>query len=291
MEMPAIPNLHMLRWKLRRVGAALLRSPILASYRLLAWQVQRWLRRSPVVVSLPRWALRLVLPTDWPVGATMIYVFREQYEPELALLQRFLQPGAVAIDAGANLGIYTAVTARLVGATGRVYAFEPGERAHALLRENLALNGLDQVETFTTALSDRQGSARLYAHTWGPVSFSLGNIQQALQGFEIVPTTTLDLFAQEHRLDRLDFLKIDVEGAEELVLAGGRELIARTRPVVLFEVSARLPTFLGLSPTGAWDWLAAFGYTFHAVERAAGLVEIARLPEDGNVIALYCEKK
>ncbi|MGI9326649.1 MAG: FkbM family methyltransferase [Pseudomonadales bacterium] len=221
----------------------------------------------------------------------MIYVFREDYEPELALLERFLQPGAVVVDAGANLGIYTAVTARLVGATGRICAFEPGERAHALLRENLALNGLNQVETFTMALSDRQGETRLYSHPWGPVGFSLGDGHKASEGFAIVPTTTLDLFAQEHGLDRLDLLKIDVEGAEELVLAGGRELIARTRPVVLFEVSASLPTFLGLTPTGAWDRLAALGYTFHVVKRDAELVEVARAPENGNVIALYREKK
>ena len=142
--------------------------------RAAAWSLH-CLLGIPARPEFRRWNYRLYLPAKWRGGgSTSPYLFREHYEPELMLLERFLKPGMVFVDGGANTGVFTFTAARLVGPTGRVLAFEPGAACFAALEASRALNQFEQVRLWKAALSDRSGTARLY-HCWGQENaFSLG---------------------------------------------------------------------------------------------------------------------
>ncbi len=153
-------------------------------------------------------------------------------EPELAWLRRLVGPGQVALDIGANLGIYSYELSRL---GVRVIAFEPNPQVAAVLR-SMALAGAEVCEI---ALSDHEGSAELSIPTEGG-GFGLATIGE-LKSYN-GPLTRVRVRAA--RLDSLtlpsvDFIKIDVEGHEEAVLAGARDLIARDAPSLLVEVEER----------------------------------------------------
>jgi len=104
---------------------------------------------------------------------------------------------------------------------------------------------------------------------------------------ENVPVTTLDALAAELGLDRMDCIKIDVEGAEERVIAGARESLGRWRPTIIFEANCPTLTDQGLPADGAWNRLRDFGYRFYLLADGA-MSEVIRMPaEFGNIIARH----
>lgn len=153
---------------------------------------------------------------------------------EMALLRRvqpLIPPGAAVVDAGANIGNHTLFFG-LVCRAGRIDAFEPLRTIFPVLRRNVDLNGLTQVRCHNAALGARPGSATLA--NYGP-----GNM--AASSFDLgagadYPVVALD----QLELDRLDFLKIDVEGSQVAMLEGARETIARHRPMIWIELRPAL---------------------------------------------------
>jgi FkbM family methyltransferase len=162
------------------------------------------------------------------------------YEPHLtARLGALLAPGAVFVDVGANVGFFTLLAATRVGAAGRVHAFEAREDNLALLRRSLLDNGLDNVEIHHCAVSDRAGSHAFFASgSW----FSNGRIvADAESGSEQLPRVrTVALDDALAGVPRIDVIKMDIEGAEGLALAGMRRLLRRHRPVLFTEFSPDL---------------------------------------------------
>ncbi len=156
-----------------------------------------------------------------------------------ALVER-LKPGGVFVDAGANIGAFTVLGARLVGSHGRVVAIEMMPDTVRRLRDHLELNGLGWVLVVEGALSDIGGRdvvARVPPGLAGQASI----VRTAVAKDDLievhVKTTTLDDVVED--LPRLDVLKMDLEGAEALAFDGGRETLSRTRCVIFEDWGGR----------------------------------------------------
>ena len=162
---------------------------------------------------------------------------------EFAFLDRYLQPGMTFFDAGANEGVYTIFAAKRVGSAGTVSAFEPSPREFERLRSNLDLNGLNlpNMRLFPLALADRSGRAELTIaedeHAGQNTLGDFANESVAAAEKHMVDLRRLDDLVAEQPPARIDFVKLDVEGAELLVLQGAASTLQRYRPLVLFEVS------------------------------------------------------
>ena len=142
-------------------------------------------------------------------------------------VQRFVGPDACVVDVGANVGAVTLLMAKLVGPAGRVLAVEPGPPYVERLRANLALNTSlsDRVAVHQVGLSDAPGMLQWRPDPNTPFNAGLSAAHpDSVPGEVSVPVTTLDALVASRELDRLDFIKIDVEGMELEVLAapGGR---------------------------------------------------------------------
>jgi FkbM family methyltransferase len=201
------------------------------------------------------------LPTDQGALGKFLFVFRENYEPELAVLERFLSPGKIFIDVGANYGIYTLVASKLTGDSGRAIAFEPTMLSYSELLKNISLNNFKNVLAFRAAVSEKAGTGWLYYGT-DPVSNSLGRDPRLEGGGEQVILETLDDVLRKTSIDHVDVIKIDAEGAEELVLRGASNLLASMRPVIIYEVNPMASLLLGLSGEGPTRMLGRLGYEF-----------------------------
>ncbi len=207
---------------------------------------------------------RLRAPADLRYTTITAFLLRDWVEPELRALDRLLSPGNVFIDVGANIGLYALKAARLVGPTGRVLAFEPGAEAYDHLVANLAMNAYPWAAPMKVAASDAAGQAVLHHVPLGhdPQAFSLIANARATDG-EVVETVTLDSLIDRAGLTRVDLIKIDVEGAEPLVIAGARDLLARLRPAVIFECNAHINAGGEAGAAGeAWTMLSSAGYRF-----------------------------
>jgi len=170
-------------------------------------------------------------------GGRGVYVYGDSLEPELFYLQHFLGPGQVFVDVGANVGVFTVKAAKEVGSDGLVIAIEPFIETALRLSYNVRANGYSNVRVRTFCIGRETGHARLHLNKGKPNSFGLvlnGNAESIS-----VLSVSLDDLCRWENLERLDYLKIDAEGAEADVLEGGFETINRFRPIVQVEVAIR----------------------------------------------------
>lgn len=230
-------------------------------------------------------------------GAHLFKALFYQYHREFAERIAPLVPGdGVIADVGAHSGQFAKLFARMVP-RGRVYAFEPGGYALSILRPVVGLRSLANVEIVPAGLSDMPGTEVLNVplKKRGTLGFGLAHIGAELSGRDVVSQeialTTLDLFAREHRLTRLDFVKADIEGWEPHFLRGARETIARLRPSVMIEVSPKQLAQSGSAPEEIFSVFEPLGfrvfktferegYRLHAVQGFEGLADYLFVPEE-----------
>jgi FkbM family methyltransferase len=181
----------------------------------------------------------------------------DRAEIEAAL--RALPPGGVMLDVGANFGYYTITLAarRLQDCT--VHAFEPSPALFERLRRNLELTGTRAVTAHRLGLSDRDGAAEIVEVPGN----SGGTYLRPGVG---VAVTSLDRFAERARLERLDLVKIDAEGAELRILAGGRATLEKFHPAILLELNAPTLAREHATPADVLSLLRSLGYRIYAVK-------------------------
>lgn len=169
-------------------------------------------------------------------GGRGIYIFRDTLEPELEHLEQFLPPGGVFLDIGGNTGIYTVKAAQFFRAQhgGTVITIEPLPEMLAILEENVRANGFDNVRLRSFCLGAQPGAAEFWINFNRPASSSLVGRDPTAQRVSTLVFRLDDVFPLE-KLDRLDYVKIDVEGAEEQVLAGARATLKKFRPIIQLE--------------------------------------------------------
>lgn len=155
-------------------------------------------------------------------------------------LFRLARPGFVVLDIGTNIGDTLLPLAQAVGVTGKVFGFEPDPVTFARCESNLALNGFKNCEVTRCALGPTRGKASLHQNSLGNRgAASLVPLDSATAG-ESVEVGTVDDFVIRRGLERLDLIKIDVEGYEGKVLDGSIGAIARFRPKLFIEMDDSL---------------------------------------------------
>jgi len=258
------------------------KAPLRILARLFFWRLHCVLKKS-AQIRIPKLDSSFFLPPNWHGPSKIIYVFRDQCEPEIEVLAKFLGPGKTMIDVGASYGIFTLASAHLVGSQGTVLAFEPAQATFRVLERNLAINHSPKVNAMRMALSDKPGKMRLY-HDADPSRNSLAQAG-ASQDYEEVEVRTLDSVVQDLGLSRIDFIKIDAEGADELVCRGASEILKKYRPPIFFEENRGAVSHLGLERRGTAAFLASLGYDFHILHDGE-IVKSGNITA-GNILALH----
>lgn len=182
---------------------------------------------------------------------------------EVNLVKRFIKKGDVVLDIGANIGYYSLLLANLVGEKGQVYAFEPEPANFSILQKNVRLNNYHNIYLEPKAASgvnrvkdlyiceDNKGMHRLY-----PSLCCSGKIA--------VEAVALDDYLKE-KINRLDFVKMDIEGAEFMALSGMKHLMGKYKPMLLTEFSPAALYECGVLPRQYLDLLWSLGYTIYDV--------------------------
>jgi FkbM family methyltransferase len=229
------------------------------------------------------------VPLGWHIA------FFGAYEPELReVFKAVLPPGGVAIDVGANIGWHTLLLARLVGSAGRVIAAEANPHVRVRLTENLQLNRFDQVEVVPFAIGDADGVAQFHGPRADDPGAGNGHVVFAAEAAQRetiqVETRRLDSICPKAGIERLDLVKIDVEGFEWPVLQGGEETISRFRPHLVFEYIEEY-AFRGAGTPATLDaFFRKHRYRLFAIGRNwSEAVEAGHLPKAANLWAVPSE--
>lgn len=160
--------------------------------------------------------------------------FPENYESDnFEFLNKSCKPGAVIIDIGAHIGLFSVIASQVTGKTGKVYSFEPAPTTYALLQKTVVLNHEKEViETFQKAVGKESCKITFFVSDGqADNSNSLVNYKEdrAIHGID-VEVTSVDNFVKEKNISKLDFIKIDVEGAEYDTLRGAADTFKNLRP-------------------------------------------------------------
>jgi len=216
---------------------------------------------------------------DYPLRSAIgRSLFTRRFEvAELAFVRLALKPGDIFFDIGANGGIFTVIAARRVGPGGHVYAFEPGLRELELLYRNIKKNNLANVTVVERAVSNASGKSQFAVSRDGAMnSLSRTNHPgQEIQGWRIVETVSLDDFVDEFYIQKVDFIKIDVEGAEKLVFEGAsRLLLPGCRVTILFESSELNASGFGYSVREFLSSMSKTGLSVYYLDQDCSLLPI-----------------
>jgi FkbM family methyltransferase len=176
----------------------------------------------------------------------------------LEIVMRSLGAGDVFLDIGANVGVYTILSARTVGEAGRVVAFEPEIQHFNRLQENIALNGLCNVRAFRVALGEVEGIGRLYVKgTPSPSLVAPEGHFEASAEYEPVEVVVGDKFWKVHGLPAPRVVKIDVQGFELAVLRGLRGLLSGPATTLLV---CEIHPWAGITVQDVRELVASMGF-------------------------------
>lgn len=175
-----------------------------------------------------------------------------------------LSPGAIFLDIGANIGCYSMQALDNVGTTGQVFAFEIDPRPLRCLRKSKSQFKLQNLHISQVALGRTNGSALLDKNS------ECGNSRVSLRGKGIpVPMMSLDSWIKGQKIERIDVVKIDVEGFEYEVLQGARAMVDRFRPCLVIEADDSLLSKNDASVHLIKSYLSQFGYSFVEIPRCS----------------------
>lgn len=191
----------------------------------------------------------------------------KKFESEVYVLDKFLTHGDICFDIGAAYGRYAYHFSSIVGATGQVYCFEPGDYSFKVLSRAVRFHRLNNVIKIKKALSDRLTTAELTIpfkgkNKMGPSLAHLNFEKSDEDGIHQsdVEVITLDHFVDTEGVGQINFIKCDVEGAEYLVFKGGRKTIERFHPVVLCEIDEEFLQKNNATPDEFFSYFYDIGY-------------------------------
>lgn len=206
----------------------------------------------------------------------------EEYETEL--FKKHIMPGDIVVDIGAHIGYYTLIAAKLVGNTGKVYAFEPDTKNFQLLKKNVMQNGYRNVVLVNEAVTDKNGTARLFLNsenTGDHRIFDTGGARKSL----VIRTTTLDnFFAGKEK--KVDFIKMDIQGSEANAFQGGTHIINDSKQIKI--ITEFQPAYINMSGRSAGEYLRLLRKSKFTIYEIKGKEKTMRLiHEDKGLLDSY----
>ena len=215
------------------------------------------------------------------------------FEPATTrLVNKIVKPGMTLIDVGANLGYYTIMFANLVGKSGKVFAFEPVKQYYEKLLWHVEANGFrNHVAAFNCGLSDKEERISIgVANTGATVHWVSDDPPTRCEEIQLHP---LDEIIPKYSIEKIDLIKIDIDGHEPFFFRGARNFFRKNRPILLVEFAQLNLDRAGEDVSGLKATIEKLGYTMYSestkrpfTSRTQFLVECGNYAYSANVWAI-----
>ena len=194
-------------------------------------------------------------------------------EFETNLIKKEIHSGDVVVDIGANIGYYTLLFAKLVGEKGKVFAFEPDPTNFELLKKNVEINDYKNVILEQKALSDSHGKMMLSLNSENTAGHHLNFKQENIDNSIEVDVLNFDQYFAKRKLD-INFIKMDVEGAESNVIKGMTNTIKNSHNLkMIVEYNPNAIHQMGLHPETFLDLLSDCGFSINDINERTKTIE------------------
>lgn len=218
-------------------------------------------------------------------------------EIDTNIFKNHIRKGNFVVDVGANIGYFSLIFAKLVNMEGQVFAFEPEPQNFELLKKNFSINNYQNIVCERKAVSDKNGNLRLYlSESSGKHSIFRNNAHKNSINVECIKLD--DYFEEKKLIDKIDFVKIDVEGAELQVLKGMKSIISKNENLKIY--TEYVPSFIeqsGSKPKEIFDLLSNEGFFFYKGNPRNQLesIDVSKLLSSNNnkneTINILCMRK
>ncbi len=220
---------------------------------------------------------------------------------EAKIMEEKIKVGNITVDVGANIGLHTLNMARIVGNTGRVFAFEPDPSNFEILEKNVKINNYQNIILEQKAVGDKHGRTTLYQSD-NPGNHRLFPLTKQAKGQIQVELTSLDkYFIDSNLANKINFIKIDVEGFEFSVLKGMKNILKNNKKIkILFENMQINTIQAGFTPIKVLNYLTSYDFKLFCLDDSTKKLlhvsnneEILKLcSSTNNTIGrnLFCEK-
>ena len=220
---------------------------------------------------------------------------------ESKIMEEEIKVGNIVVDVGANIGLHTLNMARIVGNTGQVFAFEPDPSNFKILEKNVKVNNYQNIILEQKAVGDKHGRTTLYQSDHPGMHRIFPQTKQA-KGQVQVELTSLDkYFIDSNLVDKINFIKIDVEGLEFSVLKGMKNILKNNKKIkILFEFMPKNTMEAGFTPIELLNYLTSYDFKLFCIDESTKKLlhvsnneEVLKLcSSTNNTIGrnLFCEK-
>ncbi len=229
-----------------------------------------------------------LIPTQKYLYHTLIN--RQYHDENIFLTSRFIKgENPVILDVGANIGLYTCAYAQYFKSQKPIiFAIEAMESNYKLLQENIKLNKFENIKPIHIALGSENGELEFLV----PEDHSIGNFAgnnitspnsetKNKMITKKVTMTTLDDLAQDHNINRCDFMKVDIEGAEYFMFSGGKKFISSFRPVIQFEYNSFWLHHNNINFSHFYNFFSELNYEFYLEKK--DYFQIIKNPENFKI--------
>ena len=219
---------------------------------------------------------------------------------EAKIMEEKIKVGNITVDVGANIGLHTLNMARIVGNTGRVFAFEPDPSNFEILEKNVKINNYQNIILEQKAVGDKHGRTTLYQSDHPGKHRIFPQTEQAKSQVQ-VELTNLDNYFDSDMIDKINFIKIDVEGLEFSVLKGMKNILKNNKKIkILFEFMPKNTMEAGFTPIELLNYLTSYDFKLFCIDESTKKLlhvsnneEVLKLcSSTNNTIGrnLFCEK-
>ena len=221
-------------------------------------------------------------------------------ELESKIMEEKIEMGNIVVDVGANIGLHTLNMARIVGNTGQVFAFEPDPSNFEILKKNVKINNYKNIILEQKAVGDKHGRTTLYQSDHPGKHRIFPQTEQAKSQVQ-VELTNLDNYFDSDMIDKINFIKIDVEGLEFSVLKGMKNILKNSKKIkILFEFMPENTMEVGFTPIELLNYLTSNDFKLYCMDdKTKKLLYVSNNEEivklcstTNNTISrnLFCEK-
>ena len=221
-------------------------------------------------------------------------------ELQSKIIEEKIEMGNIVVDVGANIGLHTLNMARIVGNTGQVFAFEPDPSNFEILKKNVKINNYKNIILEQKAVGDKHGRTTLYQSDHPGKHRIFPQTEQAKSEIQ-VELTNLDNYFDSDMIDKINFIKIDVEGLEFSVLKGMKNILKNSKKIkILFEFMPENTIEVGFTPIELLNYLTSNDFKLYCMDnKTKKLLHVSNNEEivklcstTDNTISrnLFCEK-
>lgn len=267
-------------------------SRLIYNYNSKSNQGLDWVIQYQPVKEIP--AQKIFINTKEFIGWNILFLKHYEQDTNL-MLNEFIQENFHVVEAGAHIGSETLLIASKVGKLGKVYAFEPNPIVMKRLRVNILLNDWgDRVDIFDIALGEKEGEISFYIKSEETPNQGMSSKYQFDNNvIEIIAIQqTLDHWVATQKIPRVDFLKMDVQGAEMDILNGASETIERYKPTIFMEADDSIQSDSMHTVRDLYEKMTSSGYNLYQILPNGGLHQMT-FPQlkSGNWLAIHKSKK